>query len=140
MLRNSREGYGGVARALHWLSVAAALLTFTLSDEDDHIVSGAVFAGLMLTRLTWRLASIDPLAETSLPNWQVWVAKSVHFAIYAAALASAVAGLFILDAAGKDLSWRVHVGLANGLLLLVILHIVAAAWRFVMDQPGGRQR
>ncbi|MGH3359808.1 MAG: cytochrome b, partial [Nocardioidaceae bacterium] len=79
---NGDAGYGAVTKALHWLTVAALVVQFTLgyaleglserfvsddSDADESLVFAHAWVGmailcLAVTRLAWR-------AATPLPAW-----------------------------------------------------------------------
>lgn len=112
---------------------------------------------LVALRLGWRLIHGVPDAPSSMPAWQRKAAILSHSAMYLLLFATPLAGWVMSSAAGfpvvylgiwqlpdlvgkdkalLDTMKEVHKALANGLLILVALHIVAALKHHFIDRDG----
>ena len=116
MLKNTPEGYGSLAKILHWLAAVIIIGQFILGlwmvDLDYynswyttaphyHKSIGLLFAGLMLFRLFWRYyaQAPAPLAEHSL--LQVRAAQTTHWLIYLIIFSVLISGYLISTAEGR---------------------------------------
>lgn len=105
MIRNSREQWGSVARALHWLMAIMITvqvpLGFWMVDAYDawlakagdealvmrlaraHNTLGFLVLILALVRLSWRASNPTPALPPGLAAWQRFTARSTHLLLYA---------------------------------------------------------
>jgi cytochrome b561 len=87
MLTDTRNGYGAIAICLHWAG-AIAMLYLWLTGPDDHggpasastashIAIGSGLAILLLARVAWRLASVNPapLSQNAVLNTVASIVK-----------------------------------------------------------------
>ena len=117
-LRNSKDGYGVIPQALHWLTVGLVVLAWALGTFDDALPKGAaravglsvhIFAGLailavLVLRVLWRLADPPPPSETTvLGAWLDRAGRLAHYALYALVIAAPVAGIVLQFARGDAL-------------------------------------
>jgi cytochrome b561 len=117
-IRNSSQGYGAIAMALHWIVVALVLGAWVSGQFGDelprgatretglfvHMSLGLAIVAFVVARLFWRLSDPPPAAEKSpLGAWGEWVGKAVHYFIYVALIAIPVAGIVVQFAQGHAL-------------------------------------
>lgn len=117
-IRNSAQGYGAIALALHWLvalQVLGAWLTGQFGDELPrgaarqiglfiHISLGLAIVAFVFARLYWRFSDPPPAPEKSpLEPWSEWAAKAVHYLVYALLLAIPAVGIVAQFARGHAL-------------------------------------
>ena len=117
-IRNSSEGYGAVAMALHWVVAAMVLVAWLLGLFGDdlpqgaardtglfiHISLGLAIVALVVARLFWRLSDPPPAPERSpLGAWGEWASKAVHYVIYVLLIAIPIAGMAAQFARGHAL-------------------------------------
>jgi cytochrome b561 len=117
-LRNSTAGYGTVARAFHWVTVALVLLAWmlphirrTLSDLGLHGVwlpihmwSGLLILLLLVGRLVWRFGDSPPgPVVTPLGIWGDRAALAGHVVLYFLLLAIPATGILLQFVRGGDL-------------------------------------
>ena len=117
-LRNSPEGYGAVAQAMHWLTVALVIVAWLLGEFDDvfpkgparaaslyvHISAGLAVIGILVLRLFWRLGDPQPPNEPTLLG--VWLDRAghlAHYLLYALLIATPIAGIVLQFARGDSL-------------------------------------
>ncbi len=96
-IRNTSEGYGAVAMALHWAVAALVLGSWLTGQFGDalprgparetglfvHISSGLAIVGFVLLRLVWRMADPPPAPEHSpLGLWGERAGQAAHYLIY----------------------------------------------------------
>lgn len=159
--------YGAVAKTLHWTVVCLLLVQFPLAwtiprilpgqPPDSlarlHLSVGLSMLAVMALRLAWRLTHRPPPLPDDLPRWQRLASRFVHDLLYAALLATPVAGwlwasskdwpiaffgtiaLPPLIGAGSPLAHmaaRAHQWLAWAILALVGLHILAVLYHAVI--------
>jgi cytochrome b561 len=117
--RNTKAGYGLVARILHWGMALAIFGLFALgywmrtltygspyyqSAPDLHQNLGMVVLGLMVFRLFWKLINTDP--DTSeLTKVEHLGSVLVHWAFYVMLFVLMIAGYFILTLNGRSFSF-----------------------------------
>jgi cytochrome b561 len=114
--RNTRETYGAVARALHWLMalLLAGLLalgwTMTGLTYYDrwyqpafalHDSLGILALGLGVLRIAWGLLNPAPALVPSLQRWERVSARAVHWLLYGLLLGIPVSGYLISTARGR---------------------------------------
>jgi cytochrome b561 len=95
--RNTRTGWGWVARWLHWATAALIALQFGIVlyilETDDlvrrfdaaqlHKSWGTVIFSVVLARVAWRIAGrTAPLQPPGMPPWQRRLARASHAALY----------------------------------------------------------
>lgn len=96
MMRNSKQAYGSVAIALHWLiallvigQLAVGTVMVRLADQrlsfdliQWHKSFGFLTLALVVLRLAWRWANPLPSYPTGLPDWEVSAARAMHRLFY----------------------------------------------------------
>lgn len=96
MLRNSRQAYGSVAIALHWLiallilgQLVVGTVMVRLADQrlafeliQWHKSFGFLTLGLIVLRLVWRFANPLPAYPPTLPGWEIRAARAMHRLFY----------------------------------------------------------
>jgi cytochrome b561 len=112
---------------------------------------------LAVIRLMWRATHAVPPTPAGMPRWQIGVAHLTHFLLYVLMIAIPVSGYFYSSAAnvqvvylgvlplptiiGPDKALKailrtVHVALNYTLLVLVVLHVLAALKHHFVDRDG----
>ncbi len=118
-LKNTREEWGSVSKALHWLVVvlvlAMAWIGLTMGDLPNgpdkiatyalHKSIGISILALIVVRLAWRLYAGTPGAVPGTPGWQERIASLTHWALYVLLLAMPLSGWVLNSAAGFPLQW-----------------------------------
>jgi cytochrome b561 len=107
-LRNSRVGYGAIAKFFHWSIVFLVLVGWALGSLGDalprgglrdfglfiHMTAGLLVLALLLPRVLWRLADAPPLPEpTPLGRRAEMLATLAHYLLYGLVLAVPLAGI-----------------------------------------------
>lgn len=177
-LDNEPDRWGLVARTLHW-TVAALVVTMLvlgwaseLEEERDrslmlirtHFQFGVVLFGLMILRLTWRLARPVPAPPSAEPPWRTRAAGAVHAVLYLLLLTMPVSGYIIwihmnapMDVFGvltlprlftppvedetlRAGAWYVHYFSGWILVSLVGLHLSSALWHRFVARDGVLRR
>lgn len=116
---------------------------------------GMTVLGLLLLRLLWRTTHRPPALPGSIPLWQQQVAHVTHWLLYLLMFVVPLSGWLMSSAKGfpvvylgiwqlpdlvtKDKALghtleNVHAVLANGLLVLVVLHVAAALKHHFIDR------
>jgi cytochrome b561 len=161
--RNTKEGFGWISIVLHWVTVplvifllACGIYMKTLDYYEPlyhqlpqwHKTLGMLLGTLLLIRLGWIVISPAPTPIT--PNLlQRWLAKGVHFGMYAMLIVICFSGYLFTTADGKpmellggiivpnlvtvseesvDLLGAIHRWISYGLGVLVALHASAAIY------------
>lgn len=116
MLKNTRQGYGAVAIALHWLTALTVLALFPLGlwmveldyydawyhkAPDVHKSLGVLLFLVVVLRLFWR--SVNPHPETLGSRLEKRVAKFAHIALYVLLLLLMTSGYLISTAEGDPI-------------------------------------
>ena len=161
MWRNTADAYGLIQITLHWLVaiLIAVLLPLGLwmtgldyydpwynKAPDLHRAIGILLALLLMLRMGWRLAQVQPrsLAKST---WEKRAAIGAHRLLYLLPLLLVVSGYLISTADGRgidvfgwfevpatlqglegqeDIAGDVHFALAMLLLAVITLHVTAA--------------
>ena len=140
-------GYSRLQVALHWVVVLLVIEQWYTSqaivgthnpflrpsDTDlvlhaMHNYAGVLLGTLMAVRIGLRWVQRHPI-RTDSPGWQERLSRAVHGGLYVSLSGQAVTGFtaaYLWSSAG-----RVHILLWNVTLVLVGLHIVAAAYHTV---------
>lgn len=126
-----------------------------------HIGVGTLILGLMLLRLVWRWGAGAPASHPAAAAWQERLARGTHVLLYAGFVALPLlgwanassrgwgvhlAGLVALPAlAAQGAGWAhamgdVHQVVAYGLLGLIGLHVLAAAYHHFVLRDGLMRR
>jgi cytochrome b561 len=113
--RNSTQGYGAVAKFLHWsiviLIVAQYLIIESAKEMADgpakfeaiglHKSLGMLVLGLAMLRIFWRLASGGKPAPVAMPNAQRIAAAAGHGLLYLLILAQPLTGWLMSSYGGR---------------------------------------
>ena len=116
MWRNSRDGYGRVSIALHWLIAVAVFGLFGLGlwmveleyydawynrAPDLHRSAGVLLAGVMLLRLLWRYGNPGPRLTGSLLQQRLagWMHRTLDILLFAIV----ISGYLISTADGRPI-------------------------------------
>lgn len=112
-LRNTRDGWGAVARTLHWtvaaLVVAMVPLGWVMTGLDHdpvrqfalyqlHKSIGLVVLALMALRVAWRAHDPPPALPATVPAWERRAAMAGHAGLYALLLALPATGWLAVSA------------------------------------------
>jgi cytochrome b561 len=118
-LRNTEQGYGPIARALHWwmaiLLVGLVSLGLYMTAQPDgdpkwqlydlHKSLGALAFLLALARLAWRHRSPPPALPETMKAFDQRAAHAGHLLLYAAMFALPVTGYLDSSLGGYHLSF-----------------------------------
>lgn len=161
------DAYRRVQIALHWSVVALVLVQYATGGSIErmhhaeahghepapldpilhaiHNRSGLVILALMLgwIAIRWRIGASAPMGGSSVLGeaasvWQGRLSRAMHAALYAVLLSQAATG-----AVASYFYWpvsRIHAGLANVTLVLVILHASAALWHHFVERDATLHR
>lgn len=118
MLRNTRNHWGWLHIAFHWLTALTVIGLFALGlwmveltyyspwyhrAPDIHKSLGVLLFGLVAVRLLWRLANPVPADEPG-PRLEHRLAHAAHWLIYLLLFAIIATGYLIPTAAGEGIS------------------------------------
>lgn len=117
--RSSREGYGIIAQAFHWLTAVlvvvqigmglyAASLPVSLARLiwlSRHKSLGIAILGLVLLRLAWRAFDRPPALPEQMPRWERYAALANHCGLYILLVLAPLAGWASASAAGLSVNW-----------------------------------
>lgn len=114
--RNTKTGFGLIARLLHWGMALGIFALFALgywmrgltyvspyyqSAPDLHQSLGMVMLALLLFRIVWKLGNVEPDTSDLTPIEHIG-ATLMHWGLYAILLVMMVAGYFILTLDGRS--------------------------------------
>lgn len=117
-LRNSPDGFGIVAIALHWLMALLAIVIFVIGwymvgldyydpwytrAPDWHKALGMLLFVMLLFRIYWRVSEPLPTKLASYQAWEVTLARLVHILFYVLLLLLSVTGYLIVTAKAAPL-------------------------------------
>jgi cytochrome b561 len=117
-LRNTKESYGIIAQALHWLVALLVFAQFGLGVYaaglplgierlrwlSQHKSLGLAILALVLLRLAWRAANRPP-PPVSLAAWERRAASVTHWLIYCLLVLAPLTGWLHASAAGLSVNW-----------------------------------
>jgi cytochrome b561 len=178
-LRNTDARFGIVAQALHWIIALLILLQWFLiewAEEAEHARKtdpaaaleqlawmtrhksfGMTILGLAILRLAWRFVSQPPGWPATMPAWQVWAARGVHYAFYALIFLLPITGWLLSSSADRPVSYfglftfpdlvapdkalhhdleEIHETLFNVVVVLAGVHVAAALKHQFVDRDG----
>ncbi|MER2509294.1 MAG: cytochrome b [Amaricoccus sp.] len=122
---------------------------------------GSIFLLVILARLAWRLFHRPPPLPASIAPAQRWAAEAVHAGLYVFLLVMAVSGYVRVTTGGFPIEWLnaigippllpkaeavskvasiVHAVAKNGLILLILMHVGAAAYHGIVRRDGVMSR
>lgn len=118
-LRNTPQGYGPLARALHWwmalimIGLIGLALYMTSQPDGDpkwqlydlHKSLGTVIFLLALARIAWRRLSPPPPLPITMSSRDQLLAQAGHLLLYAAMLALPITGYLDASLGGYHLSF-----------------------------------
>ena len=113
-IRNTKDTYGSVAKFFHWLIAVLVFIMLAAGVSFNYLPKGAFFSalmfihkstgvtilGLIILRLLWRWMNPLPNLPLSMPLWQKYAARSVHFLFYLLLIAMPITGIVMTLAAG----------------------------------------
>lgn len=114
--RNDAQGYGSIAKLLHWTAAACVLAAWLIGVIGDdpfpkpwkgailftHISFGLVVLALLFGRLGWRVASPAPAAiATRFDPWMAVAALAARVLLYALLLLVPLTGIVLQFARGQ---------------------------------------
>lgn len=129
-----------------------------------HAATGATLAVWMLGRYLWRLANKIPMLPAKSPDWEKKLAGIAHIGLYIATFVTIVAGWMLAGARqpalevkflglvpvptwamfqnkeAQELIANVHAISAHLLMLMVLLHVVAALWHHYVHRDSVLKR
>ncbi|HXI08472.1 MAG: cytochrome b [Bradyrhizobium sp.] len=97
MIRNTKAGWGSVARAMHWMLGLSIIAMIAYGWWMNHVPAradrffyrsihadiGYVLLVLMAVRLIWRAVNPVPAMPADMPRWQRILALINHWMLYA---------------------------------------------------------
>ncbi|WP_461480818.1 cytochrome b [Porticoccus sp.] len=117
-LKNTAERYGSLSIAMHWLMLLLLVAVYACielrefypkgSDPRNALKAWHFTLGLSVFLLVWlrlllKLTQATPTIVPQPVNWQMWLAKTVHLALYALMFGMPVLGWLILSGEGKEI-------------------------------------
>jgi len=112
-------GYTPAAKAFHWLVVALLVVQYGVAWKMPHIGRntipdtiinlhfslGVLIIAVLVVRLGWRVTHPEPTPIAGLPPWQLYVARAVHWALYALLVVIPALGWMNASFRGFDVSF-----------------------------------
>jgi cytochrome b561 len=115
MLKNTKETYGSLAKALHWLMaiLLVCLLTvgFWLQDlgmpilYKVHKTLGFMILLLVIIRMIWKLMNVTPSYDDKLPKLMAFAGHAMHYALYALMFLTPLSAFIASNAAHRPVSF-----------------------------------
>lgn len=129
-----------------------------------HAATGVTLGLMMLGRYVWRLINKIPLLPAKTPEWEKMLACVAHVGLYVATLITIVAGWFLAgalqpavdvklfgcisiptqavfqDKASRDLLALMHEAAADALMVMAVLHVIAALWHHFIQRDSVLRR
>ena len=130
-MRNDEQGYGSVARTLHWLMALLVIGTILVAEARGYAPRGSdlkrglgnvhyqIGVGIFILvwiRLAWRLREAEPPITPPLPPWQRTLSHLGSWALYALMIALPVLGILARQSEGaavQFLGWTLPTFIAN---------------------------
>ena len=172
-LQNTPAAYGGIAKFFHWIIFLLLLfmIIFGYFLEDIpkayqsftynfHKLTGLTILSLMVLRGMWALMNPKPLLPFSVPVWQRFAERTVHYLFYFVIIAMPVVGWIGSVAGGrpprlgefkfnlpleqnKELSeaaFNLHSVLAITIIVLFTIHVTAALYHHFIKRDNVLRR
>jgi len=126
-LQNTRERYGSVAQAFHWIIVLLVLAQFVIGVDAHgmpvsllrlklltlHKSIGVTVFALVVLRLAWRMYSPAPPLPANMSAWQRLVAHLSHGLLYGLLLVLPLIGWIASSASNLTVRWFFLFNLPN---------------------------
>ncbi|AUT60435.1 MULTISPECIES: cytochrome b [Paraburkholderia] len=144
--------------ALGWVMTDIPGFTPTkLKYFSWHKWIGVTVFALVIIRILWRATHATPPMPSHMPKWQRGIAHLTHFLLYVLMVVIPVSGYLYSSAANvpvvylglvplprliapdphlKEVLKSVHIALNYTLLVLVVLHVLAALKHQILDRDG----
>ncbi len=117
--KNTSLRYGVVAMLFHWimaiLIIGMLALGLYMSDLPKGLLKlkyygwhkeiGLTILGLVTLRVVWWIYNVRPILSDTMPAWQRFAARTVHFALYICMFAMPLTGWLMSSAAGVSVSF-----------------------------------
>jgi cytochrome b561 len=156
MLKNTTETYGSVAKLFHWtifLLIATLLVVgFRMTDIQSmpdkffvygiHKSLGITVLLLVLIRLGWKMANVQPILPASLSSFEKFAAHAGHVLLYMLIIAMPLSGWMMSSASGFPVSvfgWFTLpdlVGPDKDLKALLVETHYVLAWAIIVTVTG----
>ena len=118
-LRNTTHRWGVIAQTFHWVIVALLIFQVTLAEMADdlplgvrklsllarHKSVGITILALVILRLAWRSANVNPPLPDNLKPYERKAARFTHVALYVLLVALPLTGWTMSSARGFPVSW-----------------------------------
>ena len=118
-MKNTANTYGVVAKSFHWLlflmltfSIVAGNFLASLPKGAEkmeaagmHKSFGAVILMLIMLRLVWKLINVSPKLPDETTAAEAFIAKAMHWGLYALMFAQPLAGIMMSQSAGIPVSF-----------------------------------
>jgi cytochrome b561 len=177
MIRNTIESWGWPARTLHWIVAALVIglfgfglwMTEVPPREDRrfyiaiHASIGITLLAIMLVRLFWRAANVEPAQPEGTPAWQRKAAWISHRLLYSLTFATLIVGWLLSGTLKQPLEPKIlgvvpvpqlleagspyrstlaeaHEWLAYALIAVVTVHAAAALYHHFMLRDSVMRR
>jgi cytochrome b561 len=177
MIRNTIDTWGWPARTLHWIVAATVLGLFAFGlwmtevpprEERLYYIAihasiGITLLAVMLVRIFWRAANVEPEQPVGTPAWQRTAAWISHRLLYALTFATLIVGWLLSGALKQPLEPKIlgivpvpqlleagssyrrtlaeaHEWLAYALIALVAVHAAAALYHHYMLRDSVMRR
>lgn len=166
-LKNTETRFGVVAILFHWimailiiglLALGLYMIRLPLSLEKLklygwHKETGMLVLMLVMLRSIWRVSNMIP--SLSLPRWELWAARGVHYLFYVLMFAMPLTGWLMTSFSGFPVSFfglfvfpdlvsthpeyihlfkKIHEWLGYGLIAIIVLHTCAALKHHFIDK------
>jgi cytochrome b561 len=161
-LMNTNESYGAIAKLFHWVigltllfNLGLGLYMHELPNTPDkfqlyalHKSLGITILILVVLRVIWTLVNPKPrMLIENMKGWEVFLAKGVHYILYALMIFVPITGWLMNSASGfptplfkimtvpnliapnkslQDLFGQVHEVLAMAFIAIFVLHLAGA--------------
>ncbi|WP_299191421.1 cytochrome b [uncultured Erythrobacter sp.] len=113
-IKSTPTHYGSVAITIHWISalliialLASGMRAGGIEDASSkaaflrvHIPLGVSVLILTILRLIWWMFADSKPAPVAMPDWQDFIAKSIHVLFYVVILGMAISGIAMLAVSG----------------------------------------
>jgi cytochrome b561 len=167
-LLNTSSQYGAVSRSIHWTTAVLVILLLVSGKAGEiepessnalyywHSSLGLLVLLMVVARIAWRLVTPAPQLPATMSGASARIARGLHTAFYVLLLALPVSGWLTASAEGGPVTffgmavppWQaspasseeVHEVLGNVLIILIVLHALAALKHHFVDKDGVLRR